>query len=110
MPEGEKRIPKILRCICMETKIDMLVVGEKNASILQNLVKMMVKRFVTQFKGAGETFPPPCSVSCFAASLYNTVSQNLQVPFPGYVGEVSGCTNTRHVPPVPKLHQTALVW
>lgn len=39
MPEGEKRVPKILRCICMETKIDMLVVGEKNASILQKSSK-----------------------------------------------------------------------
>lgn len=110
MPEGQKRIPKILRCIWMETKMDMLVVGEKNTSILQNLVKMMVKCFVTHFKGTAETFPPSSSVLCSAASLYNPFSRGLQVPFPGYMVEVSGCTDTQHLPSVPKPHQPALVW
>jgi len=47
MPEGQKRVPKILRCICTETKIDTLVVAKKNSSILQNLVKTKVKCFDT---------------------------------------------------------------
>lgn len=109
MPKGQKRIPKILRCICTETKIDMLVVSKKNSSILQNLVKTRVKCLVTNFKGMRE-HSPLLAVLCFAASLYNIFSEGLQVPFPGYVVGMSDCMDTQHVPPVPKPRRTALVW
>lgn len=83
MREGQKRVPEILRCICTETKIEMLVVGENNSNMLQNLLKMMGKWFVTHFKGIGETLPPSCSVLCFAASIHDTYSQACRFPSQG---------------------------